>query len=297
MSPLVLTLFDAGTLVLAAIGLVRLWPVVRQTTLTTVWPWAWVAWAAAVLSWSLRFGSETLVTYADYFTAVAVLSPPLASLGARRPTCRSWLLWPAGSIALATRFNRPLVLDTPAIVMYVVVLVMALGNYAFGRLGPLVMVFALLLAAQVSQLGPRWTGLSAEFFRLITLWVAIFLIFGFREILRPTAHVAFEDPELPESHRDPFDAILFEFGELYGLVWSLRLQDRLNVFAAQHHWPGKFEGRRGHWTTPLTESQRAEVEHAFRWLFRRFVDSTWIDTRLHTPGTAVADSYRSSIDS
>ncbi len=309
MFPRLLQLFEASMLLLAAVGLLRLRPVLRHTTLTTVWPWAWVAWTAAVVGWVLRMaGSTALVSYMDYFTAVAVLSPPLASLGARRPTCRTWpffvllpmfavLCWPALSVGLATRFARPLELETPAVVMYVVVLIMAMGNYAFGRLGRSVVIFSLLLAGQVSGWSEHllffW---PPEFQRFFPQAIAVLLIFGFHQVAESEFDsmfdAAYNDPE------DRFDATLREFGELYGLVWWLRLQDRLNVFASQQKWPVRFEGRLCNWTEPVTESQRAEIERAFRWLLRRFVDPPWLDARLPSPGTPVAkEAFTSPIDS
>lgn len=311
MSPAVrhwMTMVDAGFFAIAAVGLWRWRSTIRHTTLMTAWPWAWAAWTAAVMSWTLRFQNAALVTYADYFTAVAVLSPPMASLGARRPTCRSWpffvllpmfavLLWPAISVGLATRFARPLVLETPAMAMYVVVLIMALGNYALGRLGFLTVLLMSVLAGQVSTLGLRLTGLPGEVFRSAAIWIVVVLIFGMREVVNLKSHGVYDDSEVPEALQNPFNAILFEFGELYGLVWSLRIQDRLNVFAAQNQWPVRFEGRQLYYTGTLNDEHRAEIERAFRWLFRRFVDPTWLDARLHHPGTPVADSFPSSIDS
>lgn len=300
---------DVVLLLFAAIGLVRLRPVVRHTTLTTVLPWAWVAWTAAVIGCGLRLGGQTaIVSYADYFTAVAVLSPPLASLGARRPTCRSWpffvllpmfavLLWPAISVGLATRFTRPLELETPAVVMYVVVLIMGMGNYMFGRLRSGVVFFSLLLAGQVSGSSHRllffW---PPELQHLVTVGIGAMLVTGFREV----AITAF-DSMYDATDNDPedrFDAVLMEFGELYGLVWWLRMQDRLNVFATQRKWPGRFENRLALWEEPLTETQHAEIEQAFRWLLRRFVDPAWLDARLKsTDSPMVMTAYTGSIDS
>lgn len=315
---------EAVTLIFAAVVLIRLRSVVLYTTLTTVWPWAWVAWAAAAVGWGLRVaGSTALVSYVDYFSAVAVLSPPLASLGARRPTCRSWpffvllpmfavLCWPAISVGLATKFSRPLELETPAIAMYLVVLIMAWGNYAFGRFKGYVILLAICLAIQVSGWVPKVQFFTVDQFRLYTIGIATLLCFS----LRGVADVSFlpegsppmrslrlywpraSAPTVAPSFNDldEFDLTLHEFGELYGLVWWLRMQDRLNVFAAQHKWPGRFEGRRGIWTEPLSESQEAEVDRAFRWLFRRFVDAPWLDDRLPSPEIPSKDTFTSPVD-
>lgn len=304
-----LGLADALLLVIAAIGMIRLRSVLRYTTLMTAWPWAWVAWTAGVISTMLHWRDPAAASYGDYFAAVAVLSPPMASLGARRPTCRSWpyfvmlpmfavLLWPAVSVGLATGFARPLELETPAIAMYFVVLVMSWGNYALGRLGAVVVLFCWLLAGIVCRetawiphfaIGPQ---------RTLTLLIAIWLIFGFRSCARTSLAPLPDDEWIPKPSLDRFDHVLLEFGELYGLVWSLRLQDRLNVFAQQSKWPGQFVAFRGVWTTPLTEQQLHEIEHAFRWLLRRFVDPEWLNCRLAPSGTRVAkEDFASPIDS
>lgn len=327
MSAHILQLFDAVTLVFAAVGLLRLRSVLRHTTLMKVWPWAWVAWTGAVVGWALRMaGSAALVSYVDYFTAVAVLSPPLASLGARRPTCRSWplfvllpmfavLLWPAVSIGLATRFGKPLELERPAIVMYCLVLLMGMGNYALGRCRYGVILLSVFLALHVSGTTSMLKFFSPDQFRLYMEAIPTLLCFSLLGVVGTGGRSApspamksfrlywprsssVDDATASEEDVNPFDAILFEFGELYGLVWSLRLQDRLNVFAEKQKWPGRFEGRRGIWTEPLTDAQRAEVERAFRWLFRRFVDPEWLDARLTPSGTPVAkEAFTSPIDS
>ncbi len=296
-------------LLIAAVGLFRLRTTVRQTTLTTVWPWMWVAWSAALVGWALQIaGNTALVSYGDYFTAVAVLSPPMASLGARRPTCRSWpffvllpmfavLLWPAISVGFATGFSRPLELETPAIVMYLLVLVMSWGNYALGRSGSLVIVFALLLAGMVCR-NSAWLphfALGAQ--RTLLLIIAVLLILKFRNSHRASRALIPYSTRVMKPTLDRFDSTLMEFGELYGLVWGLRLEDRLNVFAKQGHWPGEFAALRGLWKEPLTEEQQAEIEQAFRWLLRRFVDPPWLDARLKHHATPTTDAFRSSIDS
>ncbi|HET6423767.1 MAG TPA: hypothetical protein VFG20_08805 [Planctomycetaceae bacterium] len=308
MSWLWITLADALLLLLIAVGLLRLRPLIRHTTLTTVWPWTWLAWTAAVIAWALRFNESALNSYADYFTAVAALSPPMATLGARQPTCRSWpffvmlpmfavLLWPAVSVGLATRFARPLVLETPAVVMYLLVLVMAWGNYVFSRTGVLVVLFAGLLAGAVSQ-SARLPNFSPNTQRTLLLAVSAVMISRFRLTSYPALAPLHDESLILKWKLDQFDQILTEFSDLYGLVWSLRLQDRLNVFAQQKGWPAQFVGQRGGWKEPLTETQVAEVEQAFRWLFRRFVHPEWLNARLQSPGTAVAsEKFASPIDS
>ncbi len=310
MFPRLLIYFDAGTLLLAAIGLVRLRPIVRQTSLTTVLPWAWVAWSSALVGWGLRLGGHVaLVSYVDYFTAVAVLSPPLASLGARRPMCRSWpffvllpmfavLCWPAISVGLATRFARSLELETPAIVMYGVVLIMAMGNYALGRLRALVILLGWLLMGLVCGESTYILSFPTEFQRSLASVIAVASIYGFRQSADHSIAIMTDEPFVPKPTLDRFDRTLLEFGELYGHVWWSRMEDRLNVFAKQYGWPGQFFVGRGLWTEPLTEAQQAEVERAFRWLFRRFVDPEWLDARLTFNGTAVAkEGFTSPIDS
>lgn len=322
-----LPIAEAVTLLIAAVGVMGLRPIARQTTLMTVWPWMWVPWLGAVASLALRIGGDTiLMTYVDYLTAVAMLSPPLASLGARRPTCRSWplfvllpmfavLLWPAVSIGLATRFGKPLELERPAIVMYCLVLLMGMGNYAFGRCRYGVILLSVFLALHVSGATSMLKFFPPDQFRLYLEAIPTLLCFSLLGVVDTGGRSAHspamksfrlywprsspvEDVTASEEDADPFDAILFEFGELYGLVWSLRLQDRLNVFAEKQKWPGRFEGRRGIWTEPLTESQQAEIERSFRWLFRRFVDPEWLDARLTPRGTPVAkEAFTSPIDS
>lgn len=304
-----LELADALLLLVMAAGLIRLRSAIHHTTLMTVWPWAWVAWTAAVASSALHWRFPAAASYSDYLAAVAVLSPPMASLGARRPTCRSWpyfvmlpmfavLLWPAVSVGLATKFARPLELETPAIAMYFLVLIMAWGNYALGRRGPIVVLFCWLLLGIVCRESAWIPHFAIGPQRTLTLLVACWLVIGFRDSARPSLAPLADEDWVPKPSLDRFDRVLLEFGELYGLVWGLRLQDRLNVFGQQAKWPGQFATLRGVWTTPLTPVQDAEVERALRWLLRRFVDDAWLNHRLTPSGTPVAnEEFASPIDS
>jgi hypothetical protein len=73
--------------------------------------------------------------------------------------------------------------------------------------------------------------------------------------------------------------IWLDFRDSFGLLWSLRVQERLNATATQHGWKTElsWDGFR-----PAEESaaQRGELRAALRGLLRRFVSGAWIARRL-----------------
>lgn len=262
------------------------------TTLAGLWWWGWLPWSLAgiglVARWQLG-ATAPCVGYLDGFFAVTALVPGLAVLGARRPTLRAWpwfviipylvvMSWPLVSLAIATRLRRPPELEIPALTMYFLVLAMCCGNYLAGRTRGWTLLAIGLLAALFWQYR---VGSVAAPERIAVLRSGLWLVIP----IWLTSYT-----RQPRHSTDPtqFTALLTDFSELYGLVWSRRLVDRLNALATQHQWPATCGFYGMQWQTHPTDKQLAEVEHALRWLLRRFVDPPWIDARLQKSGTTIA---------
>ncbi len=262
------------------------------TTLAGLWWWGWLPWAVAGINLGVRWqlgAAAPVVGYLDGLFAVTALVPGLAVLGARRPTLRAWpmfvilpylvvMSWPIVSLAIATRLRRPPELEIPALAMYFLVLVMCCGNFLAGRTRGWTLLAIGLLAALFMQY--RVGGVAAPE-RIAVLRSGIWLVI-------PLWLAGFQRPYCHPSDPTQFAAVLTEFSELYGLVWSRRMVDRLNALSSQSQWPATFGFYGMHWQTTPTEKQLAEVEHALRWLLRRFVDPPWIDARLQKSGTTIA---------
>ena len=81
-----------------------------------------------------------------------------------------------------------------------------------------------------------------------------------------------------------FDRVWLEFRDWFGIVWSKRIQERVNDTASKEDWCARLEHHGFEWSPDATEEQRAEtnerIDHTLRWLLRRFVNDEWIDERL-----------------
>ena len=78
------------------------------------------------------------------------------------------------------------------------------------------------------------------------------------------------------------DRVWLDFRDAYGLVWSLRVAERMNASAAMYAWSVQL-GWQGFYnresaTRPVVVP--AAVEECLRTLLRRFVSAQWIDARI-----------------
>ena len=174
----------------ACAGIVSLSPVllrlrrgVHGTALESAWPCAalvWLFWLIiAGLTVADRVGEpSSLHAWIDvlwYLAAILALTPPVAVLGARRPTAQVWrafvliplvlvFAWP---VLPALRSSGGLVaftLETPLLVGFALVLVMGAGNYIGLRFSPSAFLWIVGVLLIVLPLCPATAGrvLQAE---------------------------------------------------------------------------------------------------------------------------------------
>jgi hypothetical protein len=272
-------------------------PCLRGTTVTGAGAWlvvALVAWIlTAVLQSTLPFrGPETLPgisTRLNYFSLTLWLTPLVSVLGAKRPGVRFWnffvlvpmllmLNWPAFSAERDVLLNTRLDLEAPALMGFFVVLLMVLGNY-FGT----IFTFPALLFCGALALGlcagsrslPNLTS-SGLLDRAIVSLLLAGSIFWSRLILKRET-----------KQRQGYERVWLDFRDWFGILWTRRVMDRLNQSAQSEGWQARLTLDRIEWERDLTDEQRAatqeKMDHAFRWIFRRFVDESWIDERLSEP--------------
>ncbi|RLS43439.1 MAG: hypothetical protein DWH81_02470 [Planctomycetota bacterium] len=289
----VLWVILAGLLVLMLGLSIRLRRGLRGTTLTTTANWsiftAAIWTAAGTLSAFVFAHNSEVQDQLWYWTAVVSVIPPIAVLGAKRPGSEAWnffvllplvfvLGWPALTV-WTSHGPDALRVETPVLIGFVLVLVMGCGNYIATRLALPALLYAL---AVVLVLAPCSTvsaglGISFEAFRLsgtismllATLWSGLILTYR------------------PETTSGP-DRVWNDFRETFGIVWTKRAMDRINIeFATREQWPAQLGPDGLEWPTPPTDQQREHVEarmvYALHWLLRRFVDPDWIDHRLVSP--------------
>lgn len=289
MTPLGILLL-AGTLVPGAI-LVAARPALRQTTLLTAWNWmlaAWLLWAATAVALAQPTTSPEARSQWLYATAVLSLCPGIAVLGAKRPGSGVWALfilvplvfvlgWPALTV---WRWDGPrlLAVETPVLVGFGLVLVMGTGNYLGTRFGLAAALYAaavVLLVLPVAAHGPAWfrstwMGVPAAVLAAVPLFLA--------------ASLAAWRCAVGAAATDPLDDLWGEFRDRFGIVWSRRLQERLQQEALREGWSAQVGPFGLEWAEAVTAEQRARTrerfEHHLRWLLRRFVEDSWIDARL-----------------
>ncbi len=127
------------------------------TTLRSAWWWL----ISAVLLWSFSWTADVLTggiapAIADqlwYATAILMLCPPIAVLGAKRPGARVWsafvivplvlvLGWPAMTAWFRDAGITPLELEIPALLGFGLVLLMGAGNYFGTRFTGPMLIYA-----------------------------------------------------------------------------------------------------------------------------------------------------------
>jgi hypothetical protein len=285
------------------------------TTLLAAWRFGLAAAAislvAAVLEWcqSLQWGewgewantvSPAAVDHLWYAACVLWLCPAVAVLGARRPGHGAWcgfvmiplllvLEWPVTGVAVAgwvsgARLGPVLEgvrLDWPERIGWLIVLVLGTGNYLLTRrwaavLGGAGGVLAMLWPLTGLVTDGEWSGtvrLTGSVVLAASLcWAGV----GSRGVLAET----------DGDRRRRLDWAWGDFVEAYGLVWAVRLSARVNeelqrISGGGVLGPGGIEFADG---DRVSDAERDAVycraEETLRWLWSRFVDEAWVESRL-----------------
>ena len=270
---------------------IRLRKGLRGTTLTTTANWGIftaAVWAAAgVLSAFVFSHNAEAQDQMWYWTAVVSVIPPIAVLGAKRPGSEAWnffvliplvfvLGWPALTV-WTSQGPDALRVETPVLIGFVLVLVMGCGNYIATRLALPALLYALgvvLVLAPCSTVSAG-LGISFETFR-VSGTISMLLSVLWSGLILTHQPAATWGPE----------RVWNDFRETFGIVWTKRAMDRINIeFASREQWPAQLGPDGLEWPTPPTDAQRQRVEarmiYAQHWLLRRFVDPEWIDSRLN----------------
>lgn len=291
-------------IVLAALAWLSLPPLVfrlrrtlRGTSLSGLWgPVAllWLFWCAVAITglWVGTPGGGVDLLW--YLVAIAVLLPPVAVLGARRPIDRVWpwfvllplvliFAWPALSLCAAGKLPAAWNIEEPVLVGYCVVLVMGAGNYLGSRhTAPalLYMAGALLLAGPLcpATAGGLPAATASRAWATLCLAGTAWLAAG---------KTRFGRPPVPAHPLHALDAVWIDFQNLFGIVWARRLQERFNEGMKQNRVPVRLGvqgfarlAAEGGLTRDFSPAEANSAETALRWLLQKFVDPGWIDARL-----------------
>lgn len=264
-----------------------------RTTLGTAWVWQ----VLAVLLWSTSWGTTILTSattpgLADrlwYLSAVMMLCPLVAVLGARKPGNQAWNWFVIAPLVLVLNFpsfslhgfgalSSTFEIEAPVAIGYGLVLVMGAGNY-FGTRFTLSTV--LLTVALILCVGPVTAPLAELFPSKLTcrLWATLSLSAAFLNAARQAS--------CGISTETPFDQVWIDFRDFLGIVWSKRMLDRINHTAREEQWPVRLE-LYGFIPTdekadlPLSPKTSKQIERTLRRYLKRFVEPDWIDRRLNS---------------
>ena len=272
----------------------------RGTTLVTAscWALAGLVTACGATLHEINTGGDhpAVSDFAWYFSAILLLCPGIAVLGARKPGAAAWswfvllplvlvLLWPAVASTSLQNADHHLELEGPAMIGFAVVLVMSSGNYFGTRYTLPSLLFGASVALFVGPLSPLTSGLlpSINVSRLVgslLLSVATLITLGRSRL--PVSS--------PDGETSPLDVLWFEFVDTFGMVWAKRVMDRVNQSAAHEKWVGRLELHGFVWQPDCSDEDRTRtqerLDHTLRWLLKRFVDPAWIDRRSKSDAEA-----------
>ncbi|MGI8978504.1 MAG: hypothetical protein ACR2FY_04710 [Pirellulaceae bacterium] len=279
---------EAATAIAAALAagsiLLGLWnfrAALAETTLVCAawWGAAAVLAIAGVELGQAAFGWETAWLSPLRFSAAALsFCPFVAVLGAKRPQHQAWnfvvlSLWGIVSLsaltALAMQRNDRFVLgDARAWLLWVLIL-MGLVNFQSTRNRLAALLVAL---GQVILFEPH-LPLLREIGRLEDLPAAPSLALFFFAIALAVTKLGMK------SAHGSFDRLWLDFRDLYGLLWGLRLQERVNAASIAAKWDVElqWQGFRPH---EIPAQHREALRQAMTGLLRRFVSHEWIAARL-----------------
>lgn len=241
---------------------------------------------ACAVSFSSLQVDDAWQDQAWYWSAVITCCPLISILGAKRPTTRVWtwfivvpllavLGWPALTTLIRFPEIPPLEIQLPVFLGFILVLTMGSGNYLGTRFGLSVVVVAIAALFSLWPISSDFNGTPEEAtqIRAISAFaVALAVQLGFRQASRPTAE------------ESPFDKLWFDFRDAFGIVWSIRIQERINHTAEAENWSVHIGSEGFVWDPNCDPHERIRSEerlrHTLHWLLRRFVEPEWIEQRL-----------------
>lgn len=273
---------------------------------TLVSPSRWSIFALSLLFTVEIYGSATGASATSlstqiamrYLAATASFCPLIAVLGAKRPQNIGWqlivatfwvvLILPVGEMFVLWQGGA---MDVGPARRWLLVILMFVGltNYALTRFGFAALLFTV---GQSFMLLPHLPIVGREtdwsFSAGCLLSVAAAGLVWWQTVVRRTA--------------GGWDVVWLEFRNAFGLVWALRVMERVNSTAQLSHWKRELTWF-GFVTAPSGDYQSVdsgpvkrdteslEVARAMRTVLRRFVSPEWIQGYFGEPsGEEATDS-------
>ena len=281
-----------GCVIIALAALGAIFRAVRDTTLMAVWCWGLVSVVvvgaveiagAANPAW-IATGLGEVIRYA---AAAVAFCPVVALLGAKRPQDRAWQLivfsfWivlalPAWQ-TLLLRPDRALTVHPIWSWFLVVLVIVGVTNYLPTRFAlPALLAGAGQLLLVWREL--RWSAVQSG--PKVDDWLPIA---GLALIALAAAIAAIRSRWRPKAPRDPLAELWSDFCDSFGVVWGLRVAERVNATAAQNNsklrltWHG-VESATGKSVEPTSDADLQGLKTSLLPLLGRFVSRAWIDRR------------------
>lgn len=253
----------------------------RGTTLVAPWVWSLVtlvALAATEILISLS-GSPApdWAPHLRFAAAMSTVCPAMALLGAKRPQNRGWQfivlsLWAILSLpSIEWLLFGGLREIHPARFWFLVILIAVGAANGLGtRRWPSSLLYCGGQSALMAPFFSTQAALSGSLSPLV----------GISALVLSWLLIAAESPRARRA-ASPLDRVWLDFRDAFGVVWALRIAERMNASANMYDWPVTlawrgFVARNSDATADVSPA----VEESFRTLLRRFVSPAWIDARL-----------------
>lgn len=218
-----------------------------------------------------------------------LLTPLIAILGARTPGATAWpwfvviplvviLQWPSLSQLAANQQSTAVEIPTPTIIGFFFILVMGAGNYFgtaltfAGLIGSTAVVVFLLPVTEWMQ--PD-NAVAFPCGCLLLGWAAV-LVTGHMKRLVPRT----------SAKSDDVDGLWRAFCDIYGMVWTKRVMDRVNQFAERESWDVRLSldgfvswpqnhDEKSFTVQPIAQAARRRIQ-ILAWVLKRFVDEPFL---------------------
>lgn len=226
-------------LLFAAWKTMQLKAITRGTTAAGAIFWALMAALAclvtAVCRLDLVIVTPRIISLIQYLAAVLLLTPLIHILGARRPGVSAWpwfvvlplimvLQWPALSEVMGDNSDAAIQIPTPTVIGFLLVLLMGSGNY-FGTACTASMLCGTLGTAMIVLPVTEWVTFSEQW-----LFLPGCTMLAIAAALLPRKFYCRDTASLTPAR------LWSDFRDLYGIVWTKRVMDRVNQFAERECW-------------------------------------------------------------
>jgi hypothetical protein len=261
---------------------------IGQTTLAGAWWWsvaALAAWSGVELA-AAAFGPSIRGALIDSLRLAAMalsFCPIVAVVGAKRPQHGAWnfvvfSLWAVVALPAAEAiFLRGHRLNVGAAWSWFLWILILLGpiNFAATRYW---LASWLVAAGQVIALSSQLAVVRRRLLPESELAGLVLCVAG--------VVVAWLASRRVTAAANSYDRVWLDFRDTFGMLWGLRVQERINAAARQHDWDLELTwgGFRNHTSNaPLAAIDKAVepmLRTTFKGLLRRFVSNRWISERV-----------------